>query len=148
MVDAHDQKVTHSYVIAYPEHEPREGDPHYKDFHAYRERTKDTAKCEVGQHRNDYSECQGPLQLHHAHVEFALMNKINLAWLEGDYPGISDPSQVGAWVESAANLVWLCEWHHIGHGGVHCATSSDFEGERYIKNLILRVKMWLKMGRT
>ncbi len=49
---------------------------------------------------------------------------------------ISDPSQVGAWVESGENLVFYCAKHHRGHGGVHHASASDFEAEHYVKGLI------------
>jgi hypothetical protein len=135
-VPAHNQKVTHSYWVRYPEHPAREDDPHYKDFEAYRERTKGTAQCSIGLHRGDFSECHGGLELHHAHVEFSLQNGVDLMWLEKDYPGISDPDTVGAWVESADNLQWLCEFHHRGDGGVHVASASDFEAERYVRGLI------------
>jgi hypothetical protein len=107
-VPAHSQKITHSYTLFYPPHPARQEDPHYRDFEAYRRRTKDTAQCVVGVHRVDFSECHGELELHHAHVEFSLQNGVDLAWLEKDYPGISDPDKVGAWVESADNLQWLC----------------------------------------
>lgn len=137
-VAAHQQKVTHSYWVSYPEHPARADDPHYVDFEAYRSRTHATAKCAIGEHRNDFSECSPdkPLELHHAHIEFSLQNGVNLAWLEKDYPGISDPTAVGAWVESADNLTWLCESHHRGGGGVHVATASDYEAERYVQHLI------------
>ena len=137
VVPEHEQKTTHSYVVNYPAHEERESDPHYKDFHHFRETTKATAQCAVGAHRYDFSECHGPLELHHAYVEFSLQNGIDLAWLEKDFPGISDPDSVGAWVESAYNLLWLCEWHHRGHGGAHCATHSDYIAEEYVRGLIL-----------
>ena len=133
---AHDGKITHRYLIHYPEHEPRESDPHYKDFHEYRRKTKANAKCAIGQHRNDYSECIGELSLHHSHIEFALTNGVDLSWLEIDYPGVSDPDTVGAWVESGANLMWLCTAHHLGPGGIHCASSADFEAAKYIRGLI------------
>lgn len=135
---AHDAKITHGYVVHYPPHPPRAEDPHYRDFEAFRRRTHDTAQCAVGAHRGDFAECSldQPLELHHAHVEFALQNGVDLKWLETDYPGISDPEQVGAWVESAANLVWLCEFHHRGHGGVHVASAADYEAERYVRGLI------------
>lgn len=136
MTDAHDQAVTHHYTIHYPAHPPREGDPHYKDFEHFRRLTHATAQCAMGAHRKDFSECSGQLELHHAHVEFSLQNGVNLAWLEADYPGISDPDQVGAWVESADNLEWLCEFHHRGHGGVHVTSASDYEAEKYVKGLI------------
>lgn len=135
-VAAHEQTVAHQYMMHYPAHPARSGDPNYVDFEAYRKRTKATAKCSVGAHRDDFSECSGELELHHAHVEFSLQNGIDLAWLEKDYPGISDPHHVGAWVESAANLLWLCEFHHRGHGGVHVASASDYEAEKYVKGLI------------
>ena len=139
-VPAHDGKITHTYFLHYPEHPARKSDPHYVDFSAYRRRTKATAKCAIGQHRNDYTECAGGLELHHAHVEFSLQNGIDLTWLEVDYPGISDPNTVGAWVESAANLLWLCSWHHRGASGVHVASSSDYEAARYVRNLIQGTK--------
>lgn len=133
---AHDQKVTHGYTMHYPPHPPRKSDPHYKDFEAYRRRTHKTAKCTIGAHRNDFSECHGELELHHSEVEFSLQNGVDLAWLEVDYPGISDPDSIGAWVESADNLEWLCMFHHRGHGGVHVASASDFEAGHYVKGLI------------
>lgn len=133
---AHNQKVTHSYTVLYPEHPERTTDPHYKDFSRYRRLTHKTAKCAIGLHRNDFSECHGVLELHHAHIEFALQNGIDLAWLEADYPGVSDPDSVGAWVESAANLLWLCTNHHRGIDGIHVLSSSDFEAQKYVKGLI------------
>jgi hypothetical protein len=135
---AHIQAETHRYTVRYPAHPARANDPHYKDFEAYRRRTKDTAQCAIGAHRSDFTECSldKPLELHHAHVEFSLQNGVDLTWLEKDYPGISDPTAVGAWVESADNLLWLCEIHHRGHGGVHVASASDFEAEKYVRGLI------------
>lgn len=137
-VPAHRQAVSHSYYVAYPAHPARESDPHYRDFNEFHRRTHATAQCAVGVHRGDFSECSldRPLELHHAHVEFALQNGVDLKWLEADYPGISKPDEVGAWVESGANLTWLCEAHHRGHGGVHVASSSDYEAEKYVRGLI------------
>lgn len=140
MTDAHEQTETHRYLMHYPAHPPRNEDPHYKDFEEYRRKTKATAKCALGAHRDDFSECGGELELHHSHIEFSLQNGVDLAWLERDYPGVSDPDSVGAWVESADNLEWLCEVHHRGPGGVHTAAASDFEAERYVRRLISRQK--------
>ncbi len=137
-VPAHDQAVSHRYLMHFPEHPARADDPHYRDFEEYRRRTKDTAKCAIGEHRGDFSECSldRPLELHHAHVEFSLQNGVDLAWLERDYPGISNPDEVGVWIESGDNLLWLCQFHHRGHGGVHVASASDYEAERYVRGLI------------
>lgn len=140
-VAAHAGPQTHHYLMHYPEHPARANDPHYVDFEAIHKAWKaDPAKwvCSVGAHRNDFGECDltKPLELHHAHVEFSLQNGVDLAWLEADYPGISDPNTVGAWVESAPNLEVLCVFHHRGHGGVHVAASSDYEAEKYVRGLI------------
>jgi len=140
-IPAHEQQVTHSYLVNYPAHEPRIGDPNYKDFnHIKLEWRKDPEKwqCSVGKHRNDFSECDlaHPLEIHHAHIEFALQNGIDLKWLEVDYPGVSDPNKVGAWVESADNLEVLCQRHHRSYGGIHVSTASDFEAQKYVNNLI------------
>jgi len=141
-VEAHVQKVSHNYAIRYPEHSAREDDPHYVDFnHLHREWKKDPEKwqCHIGQRRGDFSECSldKPLELHHAHIEFALLNAVELSWLEKDYPGISDYDKLGAWVESAENLLVLCQFHHRGHGGIHVASSSDYEGLKYIRGFII-----------
>jgi hypothetical protein len=143
--------VSHSYFINYPEHPARQDDPHYVDFNAYHREHRATARCLLGE-RLGFDSCadaqgdpcpvadshatQAGLELHHAHVEFSLQNGIDLALLEKDYPGISDPNSVGAWVESGANLEFLCAKHHRGPGGVHNASASDFEAERYVRNLI------------
>jgi hypothetical protein len=136
MTNEHAQAITNHYIVHFPDHAPRESDPHYKDFNAYRERTKATATCAIGGHRADLSDCNGGLELHHAHIEFSLQNAVDLTWLEKDYPGVSNPEEVGAWVESADNLMWLCEKHHRGAGGIHHASASDFEAEKYVRNLI------------
>lgn len=139
---AHAQAVTHHYTLLYPEHPARRDDPHYKDFAAYRRRTRAQAKCAIGLHRNDFSECNDPskwplgLELHHHAIEFSLQQGIDLSWLEKDYPGVSDPNEVGAWVESAANLQWLCERHHRGLDGVHVLSASDYEAIKYVRGLV------------
>ena len=149
-VPAHVATQSHRYFLHYPEHPARTDDPHYADFHAYHERTRATARCHIGQ-RIGFGECrdaqghaapavdgqsQPGLELHHAHVEFSLQNGIDLTALEVDYPGISDTTSVGAWVETGANFRWLCAYHHRGAAGAHTATHSDWEASQYIKQLI------------
>lgn len=132
-VEAHDQGVTHHYVVRYPAHEPRRSDPHYFLFESYRRRTHATAQCAIGAHRNDFSECYGRLELHHSHIEFALQNGVEIDWLLKDYPDVKD---VGAWVESPENLVWLCLNHHRGSHGVHVLSAADWEAQKYVRGLI------------
>lgn len=138
---AHDQPISNRYVVHFPAHPPREHDPHYRDFeHIHRTWKADPERwvCAIGKHRGDFSECDltHPLELHHAHVEFSLQNGVDLHWLAVDYPGIDQPEEVGAWVESADNLLVLCVRHHRGAGGIHHASASDYEAEKYVRGLI------------
>lgn len=140
-VAAHDGLQSHKYVIHFPEHPARTSDPHYKDFnHLHELWKKDPEKwqCAVGKRRGDFSECDldHPLELHHSHIEFSLQNGVDLKWLEVDYPGVSNPDELGAWIESAANLEILCIYHHRGPGGKHTSAYADFEAEQYVKGLI------------
>ncbi len=138
MTAAHDQQITHRYVVHYPDHQPRTDDPHYADFEAYRRRTHAAARCAVAVAVGDDADCdlEHPLELHHAHIEFALANEVDLARLERAYPGVSTPDQVGAWIETADNLEWLCRAHHRGPGGVHTAAAADFEAAKFVHGLI------------
>ena len=141
VVAAHGQAESHRYQVHYPEHGSRPGDPHYKDFNHFHEHTKhdpDIYVCAVGKRRGNFADCtlDKPLELHHTHIEWALQNEVDLTMLERQYPGVSDPNSVGAWVESAQNLEWLCQFHHRGHGGAHVASASDFEGQHFVKGLI------------
>lgn len=138
LVPAHLQPVTNAYTIAYPDHAPRRSDPHYRDFMAFRRRTKSTARCQFALDRGgDFTECAGGLELHHAHIEFAMINAVDLALLEGRYPGVSNRDEVGEWVNgSADNLVWLCTRHHRSHSGVHHAAAADWEAAHFVRNLI------------
>lgn len=135
MTPAHDQNITHHYTMHFPAHPPRPEDPHYVDFNHYRETHIKDAKCKFYDSANP-QDCTDQLELHHAFVEFSLQNGVDLAVLEKDFPGISDPAKVGAWVESDQNFEFLCSFHHRGHGGAHTASHSDFVAERYVKDLI------------
>ncbi len=142
-VAAHDQKVTHSYVVHYPAHDPREHDPHKHDFLEWKRRRKDTGTwwCDFAkEHRGgDESECDltHPLEAHHKVVELAMLNEIDFALLEVDFPGIST-QEAGAWIDGDHNLTLLCVNHHRGPMGVHTASFSDFGSEFYIRGLIVK----------
>lgn len=159
MVEAHDQSVSHKYLIHYPPHPARKDDPHYIDFNHYHKQTRATARCYTGE-RLGFDQCRdakgnpalvGPdgkqpgLELHHAHVEFSLQQGISLTALEKDYPGISDPSQVGAWVESAANFRWLCAYHHRSTAaGAHAVAHADWEASQYVLGLLAEATISVK----
>lgn len=151
-VAAHTQVTVHKYLMHYPDHPARKDDPHYVDFNHYHKTHRPTARCFIGTYigfdecKDDKGETALPddkgfqpgLELHHAHIEFSLQNGVDMEALEKDYPGISDPNQVGAWVESEQNFMWLCAWHHRGASGVHTASYSDWEASKYIKGLITK----------
>ena len=149
-VPAHSAKQTHSYVVHFPEHPARTSDPHYVDFNHYHTLHRPTARCYVGE-RIGFDECkdaqgnvvtiaasgeQSGLELHHAFVEFSLQNGVSLSALEHDFPGISNPDEVGAWVESDQNFRWLCVFHHRAAGGAHTASHSDWTASNYVLGLI------------
>ena len=161
-VAAHQAAQTHHYLMHFPAHPARTSDPHYKDFNAYHDAHRATARCYIGE-RIGYGDCMdaqmrpcppagdaGPggmyvaaafqpgLELHHAHVEFSLQNGVSLTALEHDYPGISDPNSVGAWSETDQNFRWLCAWHHRGAAGAHTASHSDWEASQYVQGLITK----------
>lgn len=141
-VPAHLQKTSHTYVLCYPQHEPRASDPHKHDFLAWKQdrKTGKTWWCDFAkEHRKgDTSECDNehPLEAHHRIVELAMVNEVDFTLLEDDYPGISDPDAAGAWIDSDANLTLLCRNHHRGPMGVHNASASDYGSEAYVRNLI------------
>ncbi len=149
-VAAHTAAQTHHYVMHFPPHPARTSDPHYVDFNAFHKAHRATARCYVGE-RIGFGDCrdaqfnpcpppetgeQAGLELHHAHVEFSLQNGIDLSALEKDFPGISNATDVGAWVESDVNFRWLCAWHHRGAAGAHTASHSDWEASQYVPSLI------------
>lgn len=150
VVPAHEQAETHRYVVHFPPHPARKDDPHYVDFDHYHRSHRARARCYVGE-RIGFGDCrddmgrpcvidangtQSGLELHHSHVEFSLQNGIDLAALEKDFPGVSDRTNVGAWVESDVNFRWLCCFHHRGPGGAHTASHSDWEASQYVPGLI------------
>ena len=146
---AHSQQVTNHYSIAYPDHLPRVGDPHYAAFNAYHRANEGTAVCYTG-FRVGFDECAdaqgapmpvqpppgGGMELHHHFLEFAVINEIDMAALEVDFPNLTDPEKVAVWAETDPNFIWLCAKHHRGYGGVHHASAADWEAEQYVKNLL------------
>jgi hypothetical protein len=152
-VAAHDAAQKHQYIMHFPPHPARESDPHYVDFNHYHNKYRPTARCYIGE-RIGFQDCrdaqfnlcppppeggeQPGLELHHAHVEFSLQQGVDLSALEVDFPGISDSTTVGAWVESDANFRWLCAWHHRGAAGAHTASHSDWEASQYVPGLIAK----------
>jgi hypothetical protein len=138
-VAAHDQAQTHRYVMHYPDHAPREGDPHYRAFEAYGRHHRAGAVCYVAE-RAGSAQCAGPLELHHSVLEFATANAADPKALHRDFPEIGEDAtadEVAAWVESSPGAFrWLCAFHHRGHGGAHTASHADWTAQLYVPGLI------------
>lgn len=148
MTEAHDQVITNHYVIHYPAHAPREEDPNYHAFNAYHRKFSPTAVCWLGE-RLGLDQCQDArgqsmldqpghkgIELHHAHIEFATINMIDLSVLHADFPLITTMEEAAAWAETAENFMWLCAKHHRGEGGIHHLAAADWNAQMYIRNLI------------
>lgn len=148
MPSEHDQTVTNHYVLHYPAHAPREGDPNYKAFQAYHKQNARIAVCYVGK-RLGFDQCadaQGKpmtdqpghpgLELHHKILEFATINAVDITALDVDFPDLTDLEKVKAWAETEPNFMWLCAKHHRGAGGIHHAAAADWAAELYIRDLI------------
>jgi hypothetical protein len=160
LTPAHEQVKAVRYTEHYPAHPARADDPHYKDFNHFHRTYGPTARCvfavehdrpgdpdpvrqtDVPHRLIGAAEARvgcdtlKPMELHHAHIEFATQNEVDLTLLEDLYPGVSNPDELGAWVESGTNFEWLCVFHHRGHGGKHVASASDVEAERYMKGFL------------
>jgi hypothetical protein len=149
MTQAHDQKVTNTYIISFLEHEPRQDDPHYHAFNAYKKAHKHEAVCYVGK-RIGYEYCGDEhgnpipnqpddgigLELHHTHLEFAVINGVDLKALEVDFPNLTDPEKVAEWAETDANFMFLCAKHHRSGIGAHHASFADFSGSMYVPGML------------
>lgn len=139
MTASHQQQRTNRYVMHYPEHAPREDDPHYRAFEAYRRHNRDAATCYVGE-RAGHAQCAGPLELHHAVLEFAVVNAADPVALHRDFPEVPEDAtadEIAAWVASTPGTFrWLCTYHHRGRGGVHTASHADWTAQLYVPGLI------------
>ncbi len=134
---AHDQRFVNAYIVAYHAHEPRADDPHAIDFEEWKRRQRAAGKwrCGWAARIDDDSQCSldKPLEGHHAEIELALLNNVSFAALEHAFPGISDPTQVGAWIDSDPNLILYCEKHHRAAGaGVHVVDSAMYESSHFL----------------
>ncbi|MET8627924.1 hypothetical protein ABZW30_29995 [Kitasatospora sp. NPDC004669] len=138
-VAAHTATVTHRYTMHYPSHEPREHDPHYAAFAAFRRHHAKGARCYVGE-RAGHAQCTGGLELHHATLEFAVANAADASALHKDYPEIAADAtadDVARWLESSpGEFRWLCSYHHRGAGGAHVASHADWQAQLYVPGLI------------
>lgn len=129
MTAAHDQALTLHLMTHVPEHEPRTTDPHYHLFvqAKARLRRQGLLKCVIG---DDY--CQGPIELHHSHIEFSQTGGVDLGKVNRQLGLHLDSDEAfQEWVESPGNLEPLCAVHHRTHYGIHVIPGPLWEPLRY-----------------
>ncbi|GAA3032055.1 hypothetical protein FHS39_002602 [Streptomyces olivoverticillatus] len=136
-VPAHNQTVTNRYIKRYPEHPHREDDPHYALFEAYRRRTRPTARCAMAVRYGTAAHCSGGLELHHAAVEFAVANEVDMKLVMRDFPEVTDHESFERWLEAGdSQLMWLCAHHHRGSAGVHVVSAADWAAAQYAPDFL------------
>jgi catechol 2,3-dioxygenase-like lactoylglutathione lyase family enzyme len=131
MTAAHTTKETLSVSFYFPEHEPRESDPHYHLFNAARARLKRLGKLACWR-------CGATerIELHHALVEFSLANGVDVARFAALYPEfhVENDEDFLAFCESEGNLLALCRECHRGSQGIHSVVYSAWVVGRFWKH--------------
>jgi hypothetical protein len=135
-------------IAHYPEHGPRETDPHYKIFNAARHHLIDVlgVGCWIGGARKQDlaaglslgHRCYGATQLeaHHHIAEFAALAEEDWQKVAADFPQLnihSDEDFLRA-AEAEGGLLILCDKHHRSpHHGIHSLTEPVWKLDRYAK---------------
>lgn len=127
---AHDHPLTLHLLTHVEAHEPRAGDPHYPLFIQAKARMKRQGLwvCAIG---DDL--CGGQIELHHAHIEYSLINAMDVDKVNRALGLHLDDAAFADWVESPGNLEPLCVNHHRTHYGVHVIPSALWEPLRYLR---------------
>lgn len=71
------------------------------------------------------------LEAHHAILEFAVINGIDLTKFVRDFPGIDTPEELREWAAGPGNLEILCRDCHRGPVGVHSVPYPTWSWQRY-----------------
>ncbi len=118
----------------YPAHAPRRDDPHYAAFRRVRLRLALAGKL-VCWRCGATGAAGAPIELHHAYVEWALQNGIDVARLAALHPefDITDRESFLAWVNSEGNLLPLCVRCHRGEEAIHALPYPTWLAGRYFR---------------
>lgn len=132
MTAAHVEHVRMLMALAYPEHDPREHDPHYHFFNAARRRMKEKGLLVCAIKTPIHS--PGPIELHHDKVEYSLQNGIDLDKFNELYGLHLDDEGFKQFIEEEGNLEPLCALHHRGAIGVHSMLAPQWNAYRVWKD--------------
>ena len=137
MTAAHESTVTIRFIERYPAHEPREQDAHYKYFHRAKARLKRQGLlvCNVKAPSH-----YGVIELHHAAVEFAHVNDIDVVKFNDVWGLNLTDEEFKAYAEGAPGpngecaLEPLCTEHHRGVSGIHSLPTPEWNVLRTSKD--------------
>lgn len=116
IVKAHDQINHLIEVIHYPDHEKRHESAEFREV----KRKLHGAKCFI-----DNGFCEGPLQIHHAVIEWAAANAVDWEKVKKDH-GFDH-------VDDMKNMMPLCQKHHQMTGfGIHDITYPAWILQKYM----------------
>lgn len=140
LAHVHDTVESVASVEMTPPHEPRETTPEYARAHHFLIYTKNApcAVCGVTRRtlgnakRNPYHAAQ--LESHHYPIERSLMNACDPRRVHRDFPQVYDMATLAAFVDSPANLIVLCDYHHRStEAGIHHLLTQDFAVMKYLR---------------
>ena len=114
--------------VLYPPHDPRKASSEYRRIHKRLVVTMDEPCWICGIRHSE----GGAMETHHAHVEWAAVNGIDLDLIIRDFPEIRDTVTLRHWLDSEGNMLVLCEQHHRGsRTGIHSITYPAWLLQRY-----------------
>lgn len=117
----------------YPAHEPRQTDSHYHLFNEARRRLQAAGKLVCWVCGKDAAAAGAPIELHHATVEYALQNGVDIHRFAEKFPDlhVADDESFFRFVEGEGNLTALCVFHHRGAGGIHAILYSPWVAQAF-----------------
>lgn len=114
--------------VMYPPHEPRKASAEYARVHHHLVYELDEA-CWICGIRHSAG---GQMETHHAHLEWAAANGVDLALIVKDFPALTDTAALREWLDSEGNMLVLCAKHHRGsRHGIHSITYPAWLLQRY-----------------
>jgi hypothetical protein len=114
--------------VLYPPHDPRKASAEYKRVHKHLVYALDEP-CWICGIRHSTG---GAMETHHAHVEWAAANGIDLQLIVRDFPSLTNRSALRHWLDSEGNMLVLCDRHHRGsRTGIHSITYPAWLLQRY-----------------
>ena len=143
MTEAHVVTRTLKETIYYAEHDPRKASAEYTKVHHHLVYELDEPCWICGVRNSTLSDAahnpKGAKQMetHHWHVEWALANSVDPAFILADFPemGAADEVHLRSWLDSEGNMLVLCDVdHRAGLEGIHMVTYPAWIVQRYLDN--------------